>query len=75
MTGSLRRVWSRLTTQKYSKMAALLTCAAIVAAPMTADKQDLIDMEEPHLINGLEAFSEAAMAEFMLAMNANGASE
>jgi hypothetical protein len=39
-----------------------------LAAPRTGDKEDLLDMEEPHLINGLGDFSEAAMAEFLGAL-------
>jgi hypothetical protein len=40
-----------------------------LAAPKTGEKEDLLDMEEPHLINGLGDFSEAAMAEFLGALN------
>lgn len=40
-----------------------------LAGPKTADKEDLIDMEEPNLIDGLEQFSEAEMAAFVQAMN------
>ena len=36
-----------------------------LAAPPTADKTDLVDMDEPRLINGLEGFSEAALADFV----------
>lgn len=39
-----------------------------LAEPRTADKDDLVDMEEPDLIDGLERFSETAMATFMQAM-------
>jgi hypothetical protein len=44
-----------------------------LADPKTADKEDLIEMEEPNLINGLEDFSEAEMAAFAQAMNPRGA--
>lgn len=43
-----------------------------LAAPKTGDKEDLLDMEEPHLINGFGDFSEAALAEFLQALNAGG---
>ena len=36
-----------------------------LAEPKTDDKQDLIDMEEPGLINGLDGFAEAAIAKFL----------
>ena len=39
----------------------LLASHTYLAEPATAAKQDLIEMEEPHLINGLDGFSEAAM--------------
>lgn len=44
-----------------------------VADPRTTDKEDLIDMEEPNLINGLGDFSEARMAAFVQAMTLSGA--
>src|SRR3974390_2105440 len=36
-----------------------------LAEPSTADKTDLVDLEEPRLVNCLQGFSEAAMAEFV----------
>ena len=51
----------------------LLARYTYLAEPRTSEKQDLIDMEEPGLINGLEGFAEAAMAGFLQAMNAAGA--
>jgi hypothetical protein len=36
-----------------------------LAEPRTADKQDLIDMEEPGLIDGLDDLAERAMTEFL----------
>jgi hypothetical protein len=44
-----------------------------LAAPKTSDKEDLIDMEEPNLIHGLENSSDAAMAAFVQAMKPSGA--
>lgn len=39
-----------------------------LAAPTTDDKEDLIDLEEPNLIDGLEDFSETAMEAFLAAL-------
>ena len=47
--------------------------SAPLAEPATSDKEDLVDMEEPGLINGLGGFAEAAMAEFMRTANAGSA--
>jgi hypothetical protein len=44
-----------------------------LAAPKTTDKEDLIDMEEPNLINGLENFPETEMAALVQAMKPSGA--
>ena len=51
----------------------LLASYTYLAAPKTTDKEDLIDMGEPNLINGLENFSEAQMAALMQAMKPSGA--
>jgi hypothetical protein len=70
--------WKRTLDNELKKMPGyrggkpLLAGSTYLAAPKTPDKEDLIDMEEPHLINGIADFSEAAMAEFMQAMNAAG---
>ncbi len=39
-----------------------------LAEPRTADKQDLIDMEEPRLIDGLDGLAERAMTELLQQM-------
>jgi TIR domain len=39
-----------------------------LAGPATADKKDLVDLEEPNLINGLSGFSEGAMRPFLEAL-------
>lgn len=44
-----------------------------LADPKTPDKEDLIDMGEPNLINGLGDFSDTVMAAFVQAMNPSGA--
>jgi len=36
-----------------------------LADPSTGDKTDLVDLEEPRLINSLQGFNEAVMAEFV----------
>ncbi len=36
-----------------------------LAEPSTGDKTDLVDLEEPRLINGLQGFNEDVMAEFV----------
>jgi hypothetical protein len=36
-----------------------------LAEPATDDKKDLIDLEEPNVINGLRGFSEAEMQPFI----------
>jgi hypothetical protein len=44
---------------------ALPAVSTYLAEPRTDDKQDLIDMEEPGLTDGLDGFAEAAMANFL----------
>jgi hypothetical protein len=51
----------------------LLASYTFLADPKTTDKEDLIDMEEPNLINGLGDFSETMMNAFVQAMNPRGA--
>jgi len=51
----------------------LLASYTYVADPRTTDKEDLIDMDEPNLINGLGDFSDARIAPFVEAMNLSGA--
>ena len=43
-----------------------------LAVPRTRDKEDLIEMEEPDLIDGLGGFDEAAMDKFMIAVGGVG---
>jgi hypothetical protein len=50
----------------------LLASYTYLAEPKTADKEDLIDMGEPRVIDGLGDFSAEALGEFMQAMNAAG---
>jgi hypothetical protein len=44
-----------------------------LAEPATASKQDLIEMEEPNLINGLQGFPDSEMLKFVSAMEGKGA--
>jgi hypothetical protein len=61
-----RTVENELTkTRGYRGEKARLLIHTYVAAPSTADKKDLIDLDEPTLINGLEGFSEAEMSRFL----------
>ena len=78
--GAGDEAWKRTQDNELKKMPGyrdgkpLLASYTYLAEPKTADKEDLIDMEDMKkpTIDGLEGFSEAAMAEFMLAMNAAG---
>ncbi len=44
-----------------------------LAEPRTGDKEDLIDMEEPGLIDGLSGFAEAAITKSMRPLTTDGA--
>jgi hypothetical protein len=39
-----------------------------LAEPSTADKSDLMELEEPNLINGLKGFSETELEPFLQAI-------
>ena len=45
-----------------------------LAAPRTSDKEELIDLGESNLIDGLDEFKEAAMGQFTQAVKPGGAS-
>jgi hypothetical protein len=51
----------------------LLASYTYLAAPKTTDKEDLMLMEEPNLINGLDDFPEAEMAALTQLMKPSGA--
>jgi hypothetical protein len=76
--GAGDEAWKRTIDNELKKLAGyrggkpLLARYTYLAEPKTRDKEDLIDMEEPGLINALGGFEEAAMAGFMRAMNATG---
>jgi len=42
-----------------------ITSYTYLAEPLTDDKKDLIELEEPNVMNGLEGFSEADMQPFI----------
>jgi len=76
--GAGDEAWKRTVDNELKKMPGyrggkpLLATYTYLAAPKTSDKEDLLDMEEANLINGLEGFSEAAMDAFMQTMNPRG---
>jgi TIR domain len=63
--------WKRAIDSELKKMAGYRAgkpppaTYTYLAEPRTSDKEDLIDMEEPGLIDGLGGFVEAAVAEFI----------
>jgi hypothetical protein len=73
--GAGDEAWKRTVDNELKKMPGyrggkpLLATYTYLAAPETSDKEDLLDMEEANLINGLEGFSAAAMDAFMQTMN------
>src|SRR5262249_15612296 len=68
--GAGDEAWKRTVDNELKKMAGyrggkpLLARSTYLAEPRTSDKGDLIDMEEPGLINGLAGFAETTMAGF-----------
>jgi hypothetical protein len=77
--GAGDEAWKRTMDSELKKMPgyrggkALLASYTYLAEPKTTDKEDLIDMEEPDLINGLDDFSEAGIAAFLKAVKESGA--
>lgn len=69
--GAGDEAWKRTIDSELRKMAgyrggrSLPAVSIYLAEPRTEDKQDLIDMEEPGLIDGMDGFVEAAMAQFL----------
>jgi hypothetical protein len=76
--GSGDEAWKRIMDNELKKMAGyrggkpLPVRCTYLAEPRTSDKEDLIDMEEPGLIDGRGGFEAAAMAGFMQALNETG---
>jgi hypothetical protein len=77
--GAGDEAWKRTIDNELKKMAGYRSGkppAAIytyLSEPRTSDKEDLIDMEEPGLINGLGAVEETAIAKSIQAVIAAGA--
>lgn len=69
--GAADEAWKRSIDSEIRKSAGYragkpaLTPFVYLAGPSTGDKTDLIDLEEPRLINCLEGFSESALSEFL----------
>lgn len=76
--GAGSEAWKRTVTNDLKKTGAYCDergpqpTYIYLSPPKTAIKEDLIDIEEPNLINGLDGFSEEAMAGFVLAMGSMG---
>lgn len=79
--GAGDEAWKRTIDNELKKMAGyrggkpLLASYTYLADPKTTDKEDLIDMEEPNLINGLGDFSDTMMTAFVQAMKSSGAAK
>lgn len=77
--GAGDEAWKRTLDNELKKMPGyrsgkpLLASYTFLADPKTTDKEDLIAMEEPNLIDGFGDFSETMMTPFVQAMNRSGA--
>lgn len=70
--------WKRAITNELKKAGAyraapLLATCIYLAEPITQSKTELVELEEPHLINGLEGFPEAEMLRFHKTLESGGA--
>jgi hypothetical protein len=76
--GAGDEAWKRTIDNELKRMAGyrdgkpLPAVSTYLAEPRTADKEDLIDVEEPGLIDGLDGFAEAAMCKFLQDLTATG---
>jgi len=76
--GAGDEAWKRTVDNELKKMPGyregkpLLANYTYLAEPKTGDKEDLINMGEPGLIDGRKDFSEQGMAEFIQALTAAG---
>ena len=79
--GAGDEAWKRTLDTELKKMPGyrsgkpLLASYTFLADPQSTDKEDLIDMEEPNLINGLGDFSDTMMTAFVQAMKSSGATK
>jgi hypothetical protein len=70
--------WKRTIDNELKKMAGyrggrpVLASGTYLAAPRTSRKEDLIEMEEPGVIDGMDGFEETAIAGFEQAVRAPG---
>jgi hypothetical protein len=69
--------WKRAIENELKKAGAyrsapLLATYIYLAEPITQSKTELVELEEPHLINGLQGFSEAQMLKFHNALESGG---
>lgn len=77
--GAGDEAWKRTMDNELRKMCGyrggkpLLASYTYLADPKTTDKEDLIDMEEPHLIDGMEDFPEVEMVGFVEVLRSAGA--
>jgi len=77
--GAGDEAWKRSIESELKKATAyrgrkpLLASYIYLTQPSTASKQDLIELEEPNLINGLQGFADAEMLKFMSAIEGKGA--
>jgi len=75
--GAGDEAWKRSVDNELTKMAGyrqtpLHAKGIYLSEPKTEDKDDLIDMEEPGLINGLVGLPEAAVASFLRTAEGGG---
>ncbi|MEE8586692.1 MAG: hypothetical protein V3T83_17770 [Acidobacteriota bacterium] len=69
--GAADEAWKRTVENDFLRMKSyrgakpLLASYVYLADPLTDDKEELIELEEPNLIDGLEGFQEEKMQEFL----------
>ncbi len=77
--GNADEAWKRSIGSELKKAGAyraakpLLASYIYLAEPATESKKELIELEEPNLINGLQGFSEAEMLKFVNALDGRSA--
>ncbi len=78
--GAGDETWKRTLDNDIKKMPSyrsgkpLIACYTYLAIPNTVDKEDLIEMEESNLINGLSGFIETQIAAFVQLLKPHGES-
>lgn len=76
--GAGNEAWKRTMDNELKRMPGyrngkpLLASYTYLADPKTSEKEDLLDMEEPRLINGFGDFAETALTEFIQALHPSG---